>query len=375
MALEGEWARSDVFRVLRDICSNANLDWPNMARRYNFDLASLDDPQGTVPITAWHAVFEHVADALGDDAAMFDLFNSVDIGCFSIFDYLFACAPTLRDACQAWVRFSPIRTNAYRLKFEEDESGGFVDWPILEGRGEWRQNMFGRIGWATRQIEHALDMSVPPILIELATAAPVNTSNFQKKYQGRIRFGASHNRICFPRALLSRPLRRNDSHLYEIILASATTELDRFGQMESPLSRIANEVSANLANGASTLPMIAAKLGMSQRGVQRLLEKEGTSFRKLSEEIRRSAAERYLHGSDLPMKEIAYLLGFSELSTFSRAVKTWFGMPPKKVREASSGRAGKSQAVAAGSPVPSLEKTSTGAGVSRETAKETADAE
>lgn len=337
MPLEGEWARSDVFRVLRDICPNANLDWPAMARLYDFDLASLDDPQGTVPIPAWHAVFEHVAEVLGDDAAMFDLFNSVDIGCFSIFDYLFACAPTLREACQAWVRFSPIRTNAYRMIFEEDETGGTVEWPILEGRGEWRQNMFGRIGWAAQQIELALDMHVPPILIELATSAPASTSNFQKKYHGRLKFGAAHNRILIPASLLSRPLRRNDSHLYEIILKSASSELDRFGQMESPLSRIANEVASNLSSGACTLPQIAAKLGMSQRAVQRLLEKEDTSFRKLSEEIRRSAAERYLRGTDLPMKEIAYLLGFSELSTFSRAVKTWFGVSPKKVRD-NSGR-------------------------------------
>ncbi len=77
---------------------------------------------------------------------------------------------------------------------------------------------------------------------------------------------------------------------------------------------------------------------MSQSAVQRLLEKEGTSFRQLSEEVRRSAAERYLLGTDLPMKEIAYLLGFSELSTFSRAVKTWFGVSPKKVRDAPRSR-------------------------------------
>ncbi|QFT33452.1 AraC family transcriptional regulator ligand-binding domain-containing protein [Roseibium porphyridii] len=334
MSLDGEWARADVFRVLRDICSNEDLDWPYLAQRYNFDLASLEDPQGVVPITAWHGVFEYIAEKLGNDAVMFDLFNNVDIGCFSIFDYLFACAPTLRDACQAWVKFISIRTNAYRMTFEEDETGGYVQWPILEGRGEWRQNMFARMGWATQQLEHALDMKTPPIMIELATSEPKNRSAFQKKYQGRIRFNAPHNRIALPKALLSRPLRRNDAHLYDIILKSALSELDRFGELEAPLSRIANEVASNLADGSCTLPHVAAKLGMSQRAVQRLLEKEGTSFRKLSEEIRRSAAERYLRSTDLPMKEIAYLLGFSELSTFSRAVKAWFGVSPRKVREA-----------------------------------------
>jgi AraC-like DNA-binding protein len=338
MPLEGEWARSDVFRVLRDICSDANLDWPQMAKLYQFDLASLDDPQGVVPITAWHAVFEHIAAVMNDDAAMFDLFNSIETGRFSIYDYLFACAPSLRDACLAWARFTPIRTNAYRLKYDEDETGGYVEWPILEGRGEWRQNVFARVGWATQQIEHALDMNVPPILIELATARPLCTSSFLKKYQGRIKFGATRNRISFPKALLSRPLRRHDAHLYDIILKSATSEVKSFGELESPLSRIANELASNLSSGASTLPLISSKLGMSQRAVQRLLEKEGTSFRQLSEEVRRSAAERYLLGTDLPMKEIAYLLGFSELSTFSRAVKTWFGVSPKKVRDAPRSR-------------------------------------
>ena len=193
--------------------------------------------------------------------------------------------------------------------------------------------MFARIGWATRQLEHALDMNVPPVLIEIATYPPEKTSTFQKKYQGRIQFHAPANRINFPNALLNRPLRRQDPHLYQIILKSALQELDEFGQMVSPISRLANEIAASLSEGGAALPKIAAKIGMSQRAIQRLLAKEGTTYRQLNEEIRKSAAERYLRSTDLPMKEIAYLLGFSELSTFSRAVKLWFGESPRKVRE------------------------------------------
>ncbi|WP_168206479.1 AraC family transcriptional regulator [Labrenzia sp. PHM005] len=333
MPLEGEWARADVIRVLKDMCPNAGLDWSHIAQVYDFDLEALDDPHGIVSVTAWHGVFEYVAEALDDDSAMFDLFNKIDIGSFSVFDYLFTCAPSLRDACQAWIKFIQIRTNAYHLTYEETETGAYIEWPSLEGRGEWRQNMFARIGWAARQLEHSLDMAVPPILIELATNPPAKTSTFQKKYQGRIKFHAPANRISFPKALLSRPLRRNDPHLYQIILKSALQELNEFGQMESPISRLANEIAASLSEGGAALPKIAAKMGMSQRAIQRLLEKEGITYRKLSEEIRKSAAERYLRSTTLPMKEIAFLLGFSELSTFSRAVKLWFGAPPRKVRE------------------------------------------
>lgn len=333
MALKGEWARADAISILRNLCADADLDWELIASTNKFDLDLLDDPQAIVPITTWHSVFEQVASLLDDDAVMFDLFNSVNVGSFSLFDYLFVCAPSLRQAFQAWVKFIHIRTNAYRLTFEETETGAYLEWPGLEGRGEWRQNMFARIGWSTRQIEYALDMPVPPILIELATTPPQKTSSFQRKYQGRIRFRAAANRISVPKALLNRPLRRSDPHLYQIILKSAHREFDEFGQMESPLSRLANEITANLTDGGAALPKIAAKLGMSQRAIQRMLEKEGTTYRKLSEEIRKSAAERYLRSTSLPIKEVAFLLGFSELSTFSRAVKLWFGMPPRKVRE------------------------------------------
>jgi AraC-like DNA-binding protein len=333
MPLEGEWARVDAIRVLRDVCPDSGLDWQQIARTHHFDLDVLDDPQGIVSITAWHGVFEQVAEALGDDSVMFDLFNNIDVGAFSVFDYLFSCAPTLREGCQAWVKFIQIRTNAYELTFGETETGGYIEWPSLEGRGEWRQNMFARIGWAVRHLEQALDMTVPPILIEIATYPPRKTSTFQKKYQGRIRFRAPATRIYFPKTLLDRPLRRSDTHLYKIILNSALKELDEYGRMESPISRLANEIASSLSEGGAALPKIAGKMGMSQRAIQRLLEREGTTYRKLSEEIRKSAAERYLRATTLPMKEIAFLLGFSELSTFSRAVKMWFGEPPRKVRE------------------------------------------
>ncbi|WP_346908872.1 AraC family transcriptional regulator ligand-binding domain-containing protein [uncultured Roseibium sp.] len=73
-----------------------------MPRFTNSILPVIDDPEGTVPITTWFDVFEHVARELGSDAVMFDIFNTMDVGAFSVFDYLFICAPTLRDACKAW---------------------------------------------------------------------------------------------------------------------------------------------------------------------------------------------------------------------------------------------------------------------------------
>lgn len=330
---KSEWMRSDAFKALKYYSPASRLDWQVIAKLYEFDPAVIDDPEGTVAITTLFDVFEHVARELGSDAIMFDIFNKMDVGAFSVFDYLFICAPTLRDACKAWKRFMPMRTNAYELQYHEDQLTGTLEWPIMEGRGIWYQSMYARIGWAARRFEIVLETDHPPLDIELATPEPKDPSEFLERYGGKIRFNRLRNSISVPAYLLSKPLPQNEDNLYAIIQKSAFRELGLFQNRNSPLSRIANEIAETLKSGTCNLAQVAQNLGMSQRSVQRVLEQQGTTFRKLTEDIRKTAAERYLQSTDLPFKEIAFLLGFSELSTFSRAVKTWYGVPPRKIRE------------------------------------------
>ena len=336
MPAKSEWVRSDAFKALLHYPPAAALDWEAIAEIHEFDLAVIDDPEGTVPIITWFKVFEYVAQELGSDAVMFDIFNKMDVGAFSVFDYLFICAPTLRDACKAWQRFMPIRTNAYELQYHEDDRYGTLEWPILEGRGIWYQNMYARIGWAAKRFEIVLETDHPPLDIELATPEPKDPSEFLERYGCKIRFNRLRNSISVPAYLLSKRLPQNEDNLYAIIQKSAFREMGMFQNRNSPLSRIANEIADTLKTGTCSLPQTAQNLGMSQRSVQRVLEQEGTTFRKLTEGIRKTAAERYLQSTDLPFKEIAFLLGFSELSTFSRAVKTWYGVPPRKIRDGSA---------------------------------------
>jgi len=333
MPSRSEWMRSDAFKALQQYPPVAALDWKTIAASYNFDPAVIEDPEGTVPITTWFEVFEHVARELGSDAIMFDIFNTMAPGAFSVFDYLFICAPTLRDACKAWKRFMPMRTNAYEFQYCEDELSGTIEWPILEGRGIWYQSMYARIGWAAKRFEIVLETDRPPLTIELAAPEPKDPSQFLERYGRNIRFNCLRNSISVPAYLLSKCLPQNEDNLYAIIQKSAFREMGLFQNRHSPISRVANEIAETLKSGTCSLAQVAQNLGMSQRSVQRALEQEGTTFRKLTEDIRKTAAERYLQSTDLPFKEIAFLLGFSELSTFSRAVKTWYGVPPRKIRE------------------------------------------
>jgi AraC-like DNA-binding protein len=74
---------------------------------------------------------------------------------------------------------------------------------------------------------------------------------------------------------------------------------------------------------------------MSSRKLQRQLQSAGTTFNTILNEIRQDLAQNYLGEENNSMTEIAFLLGFSESSAFSRAFKRWMGVSPTEYRKAS----------------------------------------
>jgi AraC-like DNA-binding protein len=71
---------------------------------------------------------------------------------------------------------------------------------------------------------------------------------------------------------------------------------------------------------------------MSSRTIQRLLKKESTTFATLLDDVRINLAKQFLSDPRTDLTEIAFLLGFSELSTFSRAFKRLTGQSPSQYR-------------------------------------------
>ena len=83
--------------------------------------------------------------------------------------------------------------------------------------------------------------------------------------------------------------------------------------------KIRNLIRIKLSDGYPSLESIAESLYMSTSAIQRTLAWEGLSYTELVEEVRKSLAEMYFKQRNLSLSEIAYLLGYSELSAFSRA--------------------------------------------------------
>ncbi|SOB77969.1 AraC-type DNA-binding protein [Marinobacter sp. LV10R510-11A] len=97
-------------------------------------------------------------------------------------------------------------------------------------------------------------------------------------------------------------------------------------------NKVSSLISIQLARGKVGVEVVASQLHMSRYTLHKKLKREGLTFARLLEDVRRKQALTYMQDKTKPLVEIAEQLGFSELSAFSRAFKRWMGTSPAEYR-------------------------------------------
>jgi AraC-like DNA-binding protein len=116
-----------------------------------------------------------------------------------------------------------------------------------------------------------------------------------------------------------------------------TEQAERYLRSLYSQDNIAAELKRKLADlmacGEANADAACRALKLSRRTLQRRLKAEKTSFQKILKEVRAVLAVNYLSDERLKSLEIAMLLGYSNISTFTTAFKSWYDMPPAAYRQ------------------------------------------
>jgi len=146
-------------------------------------------------------------------------------------------------------------------------------------------------------------------------------------------FAADVDEIAFPDAIKQILLVDADRYLNELLIAYCEEALSRRQTSAGALRlSVENAIVPLLPHGKARLEEIARRLGVSERTLARRLSAEGVSFNGVLGELRFDLAKRYIREPDLSISEIAWLLGYQEVSAFTHAFKRWTGKTPREMR-------------------------------------------
>ncbi|CAN0587713.1 unnamed protein product, partial [Laminaria digitata] len=145
-------------------------------------------------------------------------------------------------------------------------------------------------------------------------------------------FGSSGSGILISKSDLSAKMPDYDVYLDVAVGHYIENVIGRTIDYGENALLVRRKIAPCLATGAPALGEVAQECGMSSRTMQRRLSMEGTCYSEVLEELRRDMAERLLSNNSLTITEVAYLLGYADLSSFDRAYRKWNGATPADAR-------------------------------------------
>jgi AraC-like DNA-binding protein len=239
---------------------------------------------------------------------------------------------TVYDGLCRMVRFSQLMTTGHALHMEEQ--GELVQVCLRQVH-----HSFTRVPAATdfglaiivRMCRLTLGDFLAPVSVDMERPEPREPGRWEYQFAAPVHFAATSNCIRWSRADIVEPLVTGDPMLARVNDEQTQAYIDSF-LSHSVARDVVAKIIECLPDGPPEQSEIAEALHMSNRTLQRKLREEGTSFLDLLRDTRLQLAQRYLQTPGRSVVETAYLLGFSEPSTFSRAFKRWTGQSPADYR-------------------------------------------
>ncbi|WP_162932379.1 AraC family transcriptional regulator [Solimonas sp. K1W22B-7] len=162
--------------------------------------------------------------------------------------------------------------------------------------------------------------------------APQDLSIYQRVFGGRLHFDQAQTKLAHPVDYLQLPVAMADPAMQQLAQAQAETLLRELATESAFLQELDAVLTRGLPLGRVSLAETAAALRLSTRTLHRRLEEEGTAFRAELDRVRRRIAETLLRDPRVTLADIAFLLGYTEQSTFQQAFKRWTGKTPGQYR-------------------------------------------
>jgi len=295
---------------------------------------ALHGKDARIPFTKNAAFFELAAEATDNTNLGLEFAQSRDTRDAGLLGYVGLNSPTVKDALKNLSRYRHVMSDALEINVDELENSGNIRW-WRRGLASARCRQYMEFG-TTNLIRGLREMTrrrLRPVRVTFAHARNARIREFERFFGCPVEFGRRANLIELSQTDLSVPILDADKRLLDVLRGYCTEVLAKHRKRRpSLIETVERLIVDRLSNDEARIDIIAKELAMSRRTFSRALAKLGTSFHAIVETLRKDLALEYLKQSDLTLKEITFLLGYADISSFNHAFKRWTGKTPRDVR-------------------------------------------
>lgn len=316
-----------------NLAAQSSVKPADMYASINLDASVLSDPDNRIPFAQLVELYEKASQLTGDKSFGLHMGEVVDPRLFDVVGYSALNSATLGEAFARVARYHSIWTDGAVFKVEISQPTSAIIYRYVdESIGEHRQDSEMTFAGVVTLCRMAADPNWTPTLIEFQHPKPDDIAEHVRLFRCQVKFNATVNKLVFDSSSLALPIATADPGLCRMLDRHAEDLLAKFPPRDTLIENARTIIRKELNGGTPSLERVALKLGLSGRTLQRKLHELGTSHNDLVDQIRRELATRYLREREMAICEVAYLLGFSEPSSFHRAFKRWTGVTPKEFR-------------------------------------------
>jgi AraC-like DNA-binding protein len=308
------------------------IDPAPMFKKHGIQAFTPFDPNARFSSTKLDQIFAEASEQSGDPFFCLKEPNYFLPSHIGSLGFAWLASTSLRSAVERLQRYIKVIHEKAHITIKEEPATLVVALHSSSTSVNYYARDAGALAYLVRMCRFIAGNEWHPVQVTLAHPAPMDTSYFFQLFRCPVEFAAEHNSIQIDRQQADKHLTGSNKQLAQLNDHMVVKYLANQSR-DDIVSQVKTAILENLGDGGLSESVVSQSLHMSTRNLNRKLSLVNTNFKTLLLETRSELANQYINDASITLTEISYMLGFSEISSFSRAYKRWTGQSPSEARK------------------------------------------
>ncbi len=303
------------------------------------DLAYLSDEENRILPAVYNRIIEHCVDTTQDNFFGLHAGEYLNLAAAGLIGQISQTSSTVKEALEYCCEFAALGCQALPMNLEQTMEGYRLE---VIPNASWenespiavQQTLEGTMAFFLREFHFLTIQKYYPLEVGFKYPQENRNEELERVFKCPIRHNQSVSYMLLSTEQVEAKIITSDFKLLRILVEHAEAKLEKMSGDEGIYHQVRKAI-LNLSEPCfPTIETVAANMNVSVRSLQRKLAVESTTYKEVIDDLRKEMALKYLDQNALNVQEVSDLLGYADVSSFSRSFKKWTNLSPRAYRQA-----------------------------------------